>query len=126
MLACLPELWPGPGSQRNPGEALTLNEHNTDKHLQNISRKAVEQLRGPQEVGNAHGTCQGRVCPPGPVPPPQLGAGSQGWAQVGTSGGTDTGQGCGELEMDPAAALLGQGLMALEGWAGPARPGGAH
>lgn len=125
MLACLPELWPGPGSQRNPGEALTLNEHNTDKHPQNISRKVVEQLRGPQEVGNAHGTCQGRVCPPGPVPPPQLcrqpGLGP-GWGKWGA----EAGQGCGELEMDPAAALLGQGLMAVEGWAGPARPGGAH
>lgn len=34
----------------------------------------------------------------------------------------------GELEMGPAAAAasLGQGLMALGGWAGAAKPGGAH
>lgn len=47
LLAYLPELWPRPGFQRNPREALSFNEHNTNKPPQNISRKVVEQLPGP-------------------------------------------------------------------------------
>lgn len=38
------------------------------------------------------------------VPPPQPRGGSWGCAQVGTGCGAEAGQGCGELEMDPAAA----------------------
>lgn len=82
--------------------------------------------QGPRSV--AHGVSKGMVCPPGPIPRPQPGAGSWGWAQVGTGCVAETGQGCGELEIDPAvaAASLGHRLMALEGWAEAARPGGAH
>lgn len=64
----------------------------------------------------------------GCVPPPQPSAGGWEWAQVGTGCGAEAGQGCGELEMDPAAAApsLRQGMMALEGWAGVGRSSDAH
>lgn len=47
-------------------------------------------------------------------------------AKLGQVVGAEAGQSCGELEIDPAAASLSQGLMALEGWAGAGRSSGAH
>lgn len=106
------------GSRETPGRHYLL----MNTTLTNRPRTSLERwwnnYQGPRDV-----------CPPEPIPPPiparcrQLGLGPGwdrlwGWDWAGLWGAGDG--------PAVAAASLGQGLMALEGWVGAVRPGGAH
>lgn len=96
---------------------LTRNHTNSRTQLTEPSSVHMKQRRNCQDTGRAGGS-------PGTSHRPSQGAGQLGGTESSPSPGhqvpprcssAGAGQGCGELEIGPAAVSLGLGLMALGG-----------